>query len=379
MGRRYRLDELLKVAKRENNSQRSYLYVDPLQGKHIPVSPSESLGLFFEMSELLREKYGDEKLIIIGFAETATAIGSAIAYENENVIAYLNTTREDIAGADYLYFTESHSHAAEQRLAVNGLEKWLSKADRIIFAEDEVTTGNTICKLIDVLRERFSKYALSFGIVSILNSMTEQRLTELSESGIDCSFVGRIPFEYRINDIEKYDFEPLDKLADSFSCKLPDTVRIGGGWNPRIVCRTEDIRRKCRRFIDEAVEKCHVSDSAEDVLVLGTEETMFPAMLLGAELERLRPHLTVRNHASTRSPIEVSLDENYPLHHRHPLMSFYQDGRNIFVYDLRKYSKVIIVTDAQIPLENGVKSLVSELERCGNTDIRLVIWEENSR
>ncbi len=31
--------ELVRIAKRENNRKRNYLVVNPLQGKHIPVSP----------------------------------------------------------------------------------------------------------------------------------------------------------------------------------------------------------------------------------------------------------------------------------------------------------------------------------------------------
>ena len=33
----YTEKDLVKIAKRENNTKRNYLVVDPLQGKHIPV------------------------------------------------------------------------------------------------------------------------------------------------------------------------------------------------------------------------------------------------------------------------------------------------------------------------------------------------------
>ena len=42
----YTEKDLVKVAKRENNTKRNYLVVDPLQGKHIPVVPSKALDLF---------------------------------------------------------------------------------------------------------------------------------------------------------------------------------------------------------------------------------------------------------------------------------------------------------------------------------------------
>ena len=40
MTKGFELEQLITIAKRENNTKRSYLYVNPLQGKHIPVSPS---------------------------------------------------------------------------------------------------------------------------------------------------------------------------------------------------------------------------------------------------------------------------------------------------------------------------------------------------
>ena len=39
----YTEKDLVKIAKRENNTKRNYLVVDPLQGKHIPVVPSKAL------------------------------------------------------------------------------------------------------------------------------------------------------------------------------------------------------------------------------------------------------------------------------------------------------------------------------------------------
>ena len=42
----FKIDDLVKIAKRENNTKRSYLYVNPVQGKHVPVSPSLPLLLF---------------------------------------------------------------------------------------------------------------------------------------------------------------------------------------------------------------------------------------------------------------------------------------------------------------------------------------------
>ena len=56
-------NDLVRIAKRENNNKRTYLIVDPLQGKHIPVSPSRSLGLFSDLAKTVEEEYKDERLL----------------------------------------------------------------------------------------------------------------------------------------------------------------------------------------------------------------------------------------------------------------------------------------------------------------------------
>ncbi len=38
----YKEEDLVRIAKRENNTKRKYLVVNRLQGKHIPVSPKNA-------------------------------------------------------------------------------------------------------------------------------------------------------------------------------------------------------------------------------------------------------------------------------------------------------------------------------------------------
>ena len=92
----YQEEDLVRIAKRENNNKRSYLVVNRLQGKHIPVKPHEALTMFRELAAQLKERYAGERLLLIGFAETATAIGAAVAAELG--AAYMQTTREAIPG-----------------------------------------------------------------------------------------------------------------------------------------------------------------------------------------------------------------------------------------------------------------------------------------
>ncbi|MDE7043793.1 MAG: phosphoribosyltransferase domain-containing protein, partial [Acetatifactor sp.] len=50
----YTESDLVKIAKRENNKKRNYLVVNPLQGKHIPVSPGMELQVFSEHAALMK-------------------------------------------------------------------------------------------------------------------------------------------------------------------------------------------------------------------------------------------------------------------------------------------------------------------------------------
>lgn len=101
----YTEQDLVRVARRENNRKRNYLVVNRLQGKHIPVKPGEALAMFRALADKLRGLYEKETLLVIGFAETATAIGAAVAAELG--ADYMQTTRELVPDAEYLYFRRS--------------------------------------------------------------------------------------------------------------------------------------------------------------------------------------------------------------------------------------------------------------------------------
>ncbi len=376
MIRTYTADDLIRVAKRENNQKRSFLYVDPYQGKHIPVSPSEALDVSGCLAERVSETFHGERLLVIGFAETATAIGAMLAYSLESVTAFMTTTRENVPDTDYLYFTESHSHATEQRLALRGLKEQLTGADRVVFAEDEVTTGSTIRKLINALREHFPELPLRFGIASLLNSMTDEALTGFTDDGIPCVWLARIPFGYRIGETEDYDYEPLPTEPEKPHDAAAEVTEIHVSVDQRTATGSAAFRSSCDLFAEEAAGMID-SSRHMNILVLGTEEFMFPGLLLGAELEK-HGH-TVRYHATTRSPIEVSLHEDYPLHRRFPLKSLYDADRRTFIYDLARYDLAVIVTDAQDISREGLDSLTGSLEACGTDNILLIKWSDIDR
>lgn len=110
---------------------------------------------------------------MIGFAETATAIGAQAAITLET--KYIQTTREVIPDARYLFFSEAHSHATEQKLVKDDIDRVINDIDRIVFIEDEVTTGNTIMNIIKIITKEYQKKT-KFAVASLLNGMTEEYL-----------------------------------------------------------------------------------------------------------------------------------------------------------------------------------------------------------
>ncbi len=386
MTEKFALDDLIKIAKRENNTKRAYLYVNPLQGKHIPVSPSLSVALFTLLAKKLEERYPKERILVIGFAETATAIGATLAYQAKNAAYYMSTTRESREGAEYLFFTESHSHAQEQRLIVNGLDKILDEVDWIVFAEDEVTTGNTIEKIIRLLQKKYPDKELKFAIFSLLNSMSEERMEKLASEGFFCDYLYHIPPLYRTEEIEQYSYEKEEEKGKEKEInsnfvekdKILPIRRISkeNYWDARIAENVNEMRRAVDAFTDSALDFLEELEEAESILILGTEEFMFPGIWLGRKLEKQWPGKKIRFHATTRSPIEISKGEGYPLQSRAELESLYEAGRKTFLYNLDRYDRVLILTDARENWKKGLEDLAEALRQYGNEKIRLIQWGE---
>ena len=81
----------------------------------------------------------------------------------------------------------------------------------------------------------------------------------------------------------------------------------------------------------------------------------------------------VKVHATTRSPIIASCEDGYPLNHRYQIRSVYDKERDTYVYNLKKYDKVIVITDTGIVAE-GMNDLLVALRSVGNKNILVSRW-----
>ena len=118
----YAEQDVLQLGKRIHNTKRSYLLVNPLQAKHIPVSPTKTYEMSQALGKLLYQT-APEARMVIGFAETATAIAAMAAMSFPEDTVYLHTTREPLGDEPTVNFLEEHSHAVDQQIACLTREK----------------------------------------------------------------------------------------------------------------------------------------------------------------------------------------------------------------------------------------------------------------
>lgn len=237
----YKEKQLVGIAKRENNTKRKYLVVNRLQGKHIPVRPKEAFQMFSELAAQVREAYAGERLLLVGFAETATAIGAALATELDTL--YIQTTREDVSGAEYLYFSESHSHATEQKLVRNELDGRIEAIDRIVFVEDEVTTGNTILKIVNLLAAEYPGKT-AFAVASLLNGMQEEALEIYREREIPVHYLVKTDHRGYTQIAENYRGDGQYFAKDEQKTVVTE-LRVNGKIDARRCVQAREYRKAC--------------------------------------------------------------------------------------------------------------------------------------
>lgn len=218
----YQADQLMTLAKRHHNTKRTYLLVDPLQGKHIPVSPTASLTMLRTLGSQFAAAAPDVDLVI-GFAETATAVGAVVASMLSENCRYIHTTREPSAiSASMIEFQEEHSHATEQFLCLEQLGKWLRNARSIAFVDDELSTGKTLLNMIGEIRKQFPEINhKSVWAVSIINRLTDERIAVMASQGIRCFSLVQLPLVDLTSHVEKYSIQAPDVIAPRVSEMTP--------------------------------------------------------------------------------------------------------------------------------------------------------------
>lgn len=362
----YTQQDILRLGKRYNNKKRSYLLVNTIQAKHIPASPSESLDMMYALGDKIAAKYPDVKLVI-GFAETATAIGAAAASRFSPECVYIHTTRENI-GENFIGFKEEHSHAVEQKLYNADMQKYIASTNEIVLVDDEFSTGKTLLNIVGQLKEKYPDLKNKKIIAaSVINRLTEENSERLLCAGIECEYLVKLPETDYTAEAEKIDITSAAAPAYA-ECRITETELTENYLCPRKGVIIGEYQRSCERIAEMIFSQMsgHLCRD-DDVLVIGTEEFMYPAIIAALKIE---PAVrSVKCHATTRSPIGINNAEDYPARNGYKLPGFYDNARETYIYNLKKYDKVIIMTDSGGDVSEALNSLTSALAAYGNENI----------
>ncbi|CAG6392807.1 PELOTA RNA binding domain-containing protein [Actinacidiphila cocklensis] len=149
------LHDLLGLALRRN-PKRAHLLVSNVLGKHVPQRPGTVYGHAYDLGLRVRALLGEQeaaRAVVVGYAETATGLGHAVA-DGVGAVPYLHSTRREVAGlASGGAFEEEHSHATGHLLLPEdpGL---LGGTGPLVLVDDEFSTGQTVLNTVRDLHRR---------------------------------------------------------------------------------------------------------------------------------------------------------------------------------------------------------------------------------
>lgn len=361
----YTEKEILKIAKRYGNVKRSYLLVNPLQAKHIPTSPHDTLKMMHALGTRVERLFPQTK-VVVAFAETATAIGSVLATHFKDCF-YVQTTRERFPSSEKcLCFNEEHSHAVEQKLCYGLLQDAFTATDTILLVDDEISTGKTLINIVEQIKKAFPcVQSKRFVAVSLINRVSIENINLLLQNGIECECLVKIENENYDTQIAQYDIVSPSEINYNFEGTVEE-ILLPYEVNPREGARVEHFINATMQFVNKAFEKLvPIVAHCQSVLVLGTEECMYPAIKLGEALENSMTNGKVRVHATTRSPIGVCNMHGYPIQNGYHIQSFYEKDRNTFIYNADMYDIVVVCSDARENTERAMRDICCVFRKYG--------------
>lgn len=342
-------EDIIRMAKRQNNPKRDFLFINQYLGKHLSVPAQEALlyqkQLYNKIvNYILDAKLEDQKILIVGFAETATALAQNIMHfalepnQPLTLVGYTQTTRESIQSNQYINisFEEEHSHATTQKLYFDPQLEY----DIILFIEDEITTGNTILNFI----KAFEKYQPNkqYIVASLLNWQNEEATQTFKEKNIATISLtrGSIKTEtpsFKLDKGQRKNYYQLNKFI----------------YNPRLPL-SKSAFIHYQKAIHNFPKWAHLQKPK--TLVIGTEENMFIPMHFAA-------YLKADFKATTRSPITPSMSADYPIHSQFVLNSAYNPERVTYLYNINveEYDHYVLVLEESNPVfEKQITQLLGQ-------------------
>jgi hypothetical protein len=306
-----------------DNPRRAHLLVSRVLGKHLPVAPEVALGAGTALATRARAvsaaghvaRASGVAPFVLGYCETATALGHAVA-DGIPGADYLHTTRRTVVGMrSELELAETHSHAVHH---------WLLPADRklltdprpLLLVDDELSTGNTALGTIRALHSLAPRPA--YTVVTLLDARPAPARVAFdvlaAELGVPVDVVALVSAKVVLPDdvgararaLRKRLAAPavdppsplgapVRRLRPPWPAELPDGARHGWGQAERAL-----LDRNVADVAAAVADTLPVPGGR--TLVLGTEELMYTPMRIAAALATAT-NGDVRYQSTTRSPV----------------------------------------------------------------------------
>ncbi|CRK83838.1 phosphoribosyltransferase family protein [Neobacillus massiliamazoniensis] len=414
----FSINELFTMAARINK-KRSFLFVSKVLGKHIPIDANKGLltaallaARFMEkvkgyvrpekemlISLFLKEhpSYCSHPFIskeitpiIIGFAETATALGHAF-FDCFEVANYFHTTREEIPGKiPEITFEEEHSHATAHRCYIPC--EIIDNHREIILVDDEITTGKTTLNIIRSIHRKFPRK--HYAVVSILDWRSEKNKQEFKllekELGITIQVVSLLAGKLHIKKQENMKEETvLDKQNKKVDFSL-EQILLTTHFTPSSLTSiiepnqvpyiqetgrfglSSEVNQVLHQKISSAAHLLKQKRIGKKTLCLGTGEFMYLPMKLAAEMGS-----GVSYQSTTRSPIYIRNYENYGAKYGLEFPSPENQFITNYVYNIPPglYDDCFIFFE-RIVDDEKLKPLLKEIGRLQLKSVKLVFFSE---
>lgn len=399
---------LFDMAARKN-PKRSFLFVSKVLGKHIPVHPlipfiggaalaqlylarmyqikteisQEDFIQAFLHPEEERGKWEayfqkrvplPEGTLVIGFAETATALGQAVFNCFSGPIRYLHTTRERIVEqSQELQFAEEHSHAPEHRCLPQD-KLFFTNKELVVLVDDELTTGKSALNFIEAIQMKHQRQC--YVLLTLLDWRSEadcQRFRELEEKlGIEIKVISLVSGQIKVTG--KAIINESKQEAAATSRIFPESVQkvvMPRPFTGPILSQPMQGEGKPRqwkyylvgtgRFGLSAQEHCLCEEKwrsagawlkkqrrGKRTLCLGTGEFMYVPFVLAKQMG-----IGVWVQSTTRSPIYSAKKSYYAVQDSLTFSSPSNSNTREFVYNLGSshYDEVFVFLEQKVDQE----------------------------
>ena len=384
-------EDYFLMAVRKNNKKRNFLFVSQLLGKHIPIKPD----VLFEACKKLVTSYARDKALnkhqnenyickedtlVIGFAETATAMGHAVFDCFAEKCHYVHTTRNSVNDYEFAFeFEEEHCHAPEQLFFLQK-EKWIKEAKEVIIVDDEVTTGKTINNIINQIDKNYP--GKSYSIITFLDWRNNENLELyqqfIRERNLDINFYSLV--QGNIKNIDVSDNQMEDKevcLAENYDASKNGWLFHYGNLEPSIQISAENgmsisQKEKLLYKAELIAKQIKPKLSGQKRAILGTGEFMYFPL----QCARIFPDTNYFN-ATTRSPVIANNHPNYGIKKSMNFICPTDPSRNEYLYNsnIMECDEVVLFFENKVP-EHQLNSLLSELDKA-NYKHKHVVFVKN--